>query len=813
MNKQPSLAEKLLDFFSAAAELKLLIEPRIADRESFIKNDITRIRVVDTDIVTFYSSPGTIGVGKYINAQVKNETTRNNKCSLPPYAKIFPGNNENRKNEIENFSVALADYIFGKKHVYILPSHVEELQKVIQGIQNGAGGRSDINDFRKEYDNYLKIQAESCNKIKDNNNDTERLKGWIENELNSIRFGTQPVWQLYRLSQLFKNNKLNALINEIESEESTIVGDSDNKLKNRLRELLSERDILDTISIISRTQEWFSILKRHKSNGARTWTIETDAQALALLEYLNKNLKEDKCQFVFITGDNTLLETVRKEKEDKDSPANFIYLYHPKALISDPEFLSPKTKDERPLTHTLNTWLQSFLAGISKSSTNQRAFYSELANLSVIDRNKWIKRINETFTSQMIDDSLNTVTKEWSSLTSEVSVREALRHNGLFNLLNLSETNHFEDLLTCIEKLIVKVWSDFLFGGSGPFLQRISNAPPARGIPPLCFLHLKKANKFIQELYNPSHNPPQEKGNLGSEFDKKLEEIKDNDGTLYSSYLCLSLFFAAEGRWTLAKSFSRYALKIAQQLNDNKITGHEAAFMQAVTHRHLASDNAGLEESRELLKSSKTLFEKLVEFSSDGPPECYWNERYRSEQLAIELTGLYQLKFISNDTSTEFEDKIESTFGQLKNLYADIKKMDKKVNDEWDWVKSYTFELVMVNLLQVGMLWEDSSRKLPADEKTYLHKLFKKDISFVPECLDMERRTNIKLNYFRDRLHEVLYFWFSDDNPSNQHKCEKSLKKHIKERSEVNQNCIKSYDLKRFEWFVSFLAQLKQKQE
>lgn len=823
MNKQAlsaekSPAEKLLDIFSAAASLQILIQPRITDRENFIHDEISRFHVVDTDIVTFYSSPGTIGIGEKINTMTNNERKRSNsELSEPPYARIFPvkdNDNGEDKKKIQNFSVALADYIFSKNRIYLLPSHVEELQNVIQGIQKGADIGSNIG---QEIEHYLDIQKRSFDKLTEKNNggNIGQVKKWIENKLETIRFGNQPIWQLYRLSQLFKNQRLNSLINEIEDEKS-VIGETNKKLKDKLRQLLLERDITDTIKIVSRTQEWFSILKKHKPRKTESWRLETDAQALALLEYLNKELRAIKCQIIFITGDNTLIEAVNQEKNStSENPANFIFLYHPKALISDPEFLSPDKKGNLPLTHTLNTWLQSFLVGLSGHNDDPDKIYSEIANVSapknIESKKLWIKRINETFSEKMIIDSFNAVMKEWSSLTSEITVREALRHDGLQQLLNLPE-NNFYDLLEHLEELVVNAWHDFLLEGSAiginPFLQSIPKTPPARSIPVLCFFYHEEASNFIQELYKTDHkNIPE--NDTSSLFSKRLEIIKTQDPTLYSSYLCLALFFAAGGRWSLAKPFARYALRMAEKQENSLITGHEAAFMLAVTHRHLAIDIKDLGECQDLLESSEKLYYKLVESNSKPPPKCYWNQRFKSEQLAIDLAILYQIKFSSNNEPDELSGKVETTYYKFKQLYEDMKKITSNNDDKWGWVKSYVYELMMVNMLQVGMLWEDSRSKLPHKEKQYLHRIFKDDIPFNPECLNEESdKSNLKLNYFRDRLHEVLYCWLCIDEPENQRKCADSVRMQLKKEREVKLNCIKSYDVKRFAWFIKFLDNL-----
>lgn len=183
----------------------------------------------------------------------------------------------------------------------------------------------------------------------------------------------------------------------------------------------------------------------------------------------------------------------------------------------------------------------------------------------------------------------------------------------------------------------------------------------ARNPPDLFFSRFSATNRIFKNLGRPGYyaKNPQEFIKDYDSIDVDSfgpEETSDGDDRQrsYLKFVVLGAVFASAEKWSTAlghaqravRTVERYpskpaAVKVTPGSDDAaQLTAREAHYLSAVCFRMLAKDRAGLEVARETLRKAEVAYSSDVK-EMPSLSNRLGTLRFRSESLAIELSGYY----------------------------------------------------------------------------------------------------------------------------------------------------------------------------
>jgi hypothetical protein len=421
----------------------------------------------------------------------------------------------------------------------------------------------------------------------------------------------------------------------------------------------------------------------------------TDAEVLATIEHVNRELRSKGKQVVLVTGSNYLFSaagTYYPYSEDRCSFADR-YLRHPQAFLAHENFFfleyptESSSENHQQSTFRLVKWLNLFFPSelFPPNQPEGRVQRDVLHNIRD-GKNGSFDRIVETIDrpnnySQLIDRLLDA----WKTQISSVVNRryagglEAAQERGLKKLadsLRSLRENHqwtvddlrktiFDEALGSLSTLYsMTVWV-------GLWSRAIRQQ--AKGIPVLRFEpSYDDVEKYCETVIQMQLESV--KKEVSPEQLEKLyglnKSIEERDNSLYLSHVVHALAFAAKGDWYATWTLAQIALAIVDNMDPAQRgvrQGREAAYLACIARRRSAGDRRDLDKAATYLR-------KAYERENKAAKE---DIRFVSERLAIE-TKHYYFSFFCEKKSLD-SDSFAATLRALRQLViaADDEKNER----------------------------------------------------------------------------------------------------------------------------------------
>lgn len=652
-NTTPSLE---FGYIRSAAKLGLHLKTWRADQE-FAEHGGIIYYAVDTDVVKLFSDP----IGN-LN-----------------YATIFP---DDEKQTRRILARALGRFIFFRltkeQPLFVIPPHDQEMDRVFMAIaRNAARERKKTDDIWPKLEKYFQEYKQ--------NQDTDALFHSLKKEpLDLIRFvyGEREgcFAEVSRITELLKKERLLHIERSVEH------------CKGRpwAFPLLDDENDPQAYDILKElTKSWSNRL------GKKQYQSSTDdAEAMARLEWINRELEGTGKRLVLISGASYLHRAAAKYRWNNNQTFADLFIRHPKVFLASPDFLTPEDKNEKESNQELKLstlqWLDVFLARFEGELID---IVTRLRDILAHNNEQDIELAGK-FLEKNPDDIVK-LKQDWKQFVDCAGVKygldshrepldkivEIITQKGLQALRDKVDAQATEVLRKFWESTTVTgFWSAYdLDKQQGVFDTQ--QDIPKRGVPALRFT-LEPAATRAKILYRTLHHEDitQQKVTFGT--------LKDEDPSGYTGFLVYALAFGAAGRWKAALALSEFALQIVDsKANIDKIlegsepiTGNEAVYLLAWAIRHDAKSASQLHKARRYLEEAQPRKAKAT--GGDGS-----DIRYESESIALNITyhlfHLFSSEKIPKDIPTllqcqekaiELLRKIKKNEGEEKEIGIIVKK-------------------------------------------------------------------------------------------------------------------------------------------
>ena len=781
---RPAAFAKLL---KAAARQRRAVEARLGDKRIIAAGGHV-VHAVDTDVIVLYTAPG-----EMTDIRTTHRSER--------YSQVFP---DDDPGLAEALGRALVQYMFFKltdsDPLLVLPPLEQEVRRVFAGMVHDAGKQLDkaairIDKLRKLLEDLSRQPA------------SEAIGALADKAENISRFLAGPGGagsQLRRFGELLAETRIGPLQLAISK---GWVHDSD------IRDALSPaQSFSDRVRLRDLREAWIKRLYSEKGGTADKPKIYDDAQVLALLEWANSRLDETSHRIVLITGAVSLYRAARNYIP-KDRGDNFaaLYLRHPRAYLAEPGVLSLE-KEGPDTTRSAETeflgWLDTFLGhlepGIEKYPDRLEALIekqdSALAE-AVSPLLQTHPRILEGFNERWASYTRHLV------LAHESEVRATEPPFGTKHKLDDKEKlaveirRQLDRLSKELDKRLQETWQACFVAateaGFGLLLSQQAALPP-QNVPALSFDSLEKAQKFVETI-----KAPREGGNEGATaHDTAIAGLREEDPSEYTFYLAHALLFATDGRWRVAAILSERALRVAQDSQDEHISGREAAYLQAVAIRHSAGNVQDLSRAGPLLDKAK---ECLEEERRKRPLLQAGESRFQSERLALFITyHLFQLflkKAIPDDVPklSEVQAAIEKQIGEVEaqldtlgvRLAAQAPESSEiRVLRRERWIARNVYRQLFTNLfMAVLSRWGKEKETVdPTEYRTWFDR--------YGVFANVAEEPRIESSFLAEAVYLAAGWWTESDDRRKKH-WGRRLRDHLNE-DEIDSNTVFPYDLQRF---------------
>ncbi len=619
----------LASYVRSAAEQRRWLIPRRRDR-ILVARGGALLHAIDTDIVKLYTNPWVVA-----------PNTKRRKG----YAEIFP---DEDPQIVIALGEALAKFIFhqlsGDLPLVILPPMGEEVDDVFTAVSRDA--EQEVVKVLEGFDAFKGLVHQS---VSMSDTDPAKAAEMLAEHASQI--------SLFLLGQKGANAELRRfglLLREARIAPPEYLIDNRMVDDTVLRVALEPpTDLADRLRFRLLREAWFDRLRKKKGMPHDTVLIESDAQVLARLEWINSKLilseaeKGATHRVVLITGDHAMYAAAEEVCWGR-SEHSFaeLFLRHPRAYLAEPGVLAPPEDADQMWPSTsvdtqFDQWLDTWLGELNPGTDDFGGSLDKLLNKSERELEEWVAPLIHS--RPHIKAKL---TQAWSSYTRNL-VLDRQQSSIAIQLTTARERGVVEEYVKVIEQLkeaidtrIRETWEDcFSVAAEGGYsllsarLNRASSTDdiPSRTPPMLVFDRLSATSNFIEQVLRGFKAG----GLTAAQWDEALRQLNKEDSSGYAFFLGLGFFFAADNRWRVSAILASRALAIAERDKPERVSGREAAFLRAVALRHSARSVTDLSAIVKLLDQAEAAYERdRANYAPLKAAPC----RFNAERLALFIT-------------------------------------------------------------------------------------------------------------------------------------------------------------------------------
>jgi hypothetical protein len=392
---------------------------------------------------------------------------------------------------------------------------------------------------------------------------------------------------------------------------------------------------------------WRSRLEKHMSRRKSRYALESDAQVLASIQYLNNVLSPKHERIVLITGSKNLFDAVIAEDitglPDDEKQLRWVfsnlYLRHPQWIMSHSGFFKvpqaedtpeagPRSADAGPknLEFDLQRWVE-LLSPVTDAEAMRDDQAGPFLNEKIAKvQDSWSSRIKSIAVAKY-REGLNRA-KE-AGVQKLAKILKRLRENKKWSVENLRI-----EILRDASSLLSELYRNSSILGLLDVLNE-----PSKTMPSLCFdSPYDKFNDHYKTLLRLMTGGLEGEPTAGTQelrnLIEKVNADKEIDPTLYHSQIIYAAAYGARGYWGQALTLCDDAIKIADRIEQTKykfIRGREAAYLAAVACRRSAKDIADFDAAQDYL-------DQAVRRRNEGEPI---DLRFESEGVANSIRRMY----------------------------------------------------------------------------------------------------------------------------------------------------------------------------
>lgn len=465
-------------------------------------------------------------------------------------------------------------------------------------------------------------------------------------------------------------------------------------------------------------EQWEGRLKprNKKAFSIKTYAYKEDAEALALLEHVNAELRGKGKRVALITGSKNLFEAGDMHKPIPGDERTFsdLYLRHPQAFLAHAGFFrvdpQPNVEDTK-ITFNLIDWLNLFFPTglrdaiqpqgkvhrllLHRIENNSDPAYSKLIELvasSVITPGESVPELHEGWKAQ-VTSLAKARYAEGLCFAKERGAKELaeklekLRNRHDWSLENLREWVYQETVGSISELYLTTVW----FG-----LWTEASREQPKGVPALRFDEpYKEIENYCREVVRLQLNPAEavtqkQMGHL-RELNRK---VIGEDQSLYHAHVVHALAFATKGHWYATITLAKTALAICNRLEQNDMEvrrGREAAYLACIASRRMLKDRSGLNEASRYLAAA-------IRLENEGKEK---DIRFSAEELAIQ-TRHHFFDYFCEQKKLDIE-KVGETLAGFHDLIGNAE------NETNSYVKHWVLRQSLTNYFTLQLMLRDKT--------------------------------------------------------------------------------------------------------
>ena len=417
------------EYIRDAATLRLRLEPWRTDQE-FGGQEEGIFYAVDTDIVKLFSDPA--GNSKYVT--------------------VFPSDDAYIR---EILAWSLGRFIFFRltkdRPLLIIPPHHQEMVRVFAGIaRNAAKERTVVSDIWPRLEKHLQEYKRT--------KDMDALVSSLTKEpLDLIRFvygeGKGYTAELAHITELLKHDRLCNIERYVD------------RRSGKPRTLPVPHDVTvsrdyDTLKELSKS--WSERLGAPKSKKRRQFLISDDAEALARLEWINREMEEIGKRLVLISGDPSLQRAAAEYYWDDSHTFADLFIRDPRVFMAAPDLLTTERMNEgkigKEFKPGLIEWLDIFLARFEPG----RSGYDKRLRVVLGLNEQQGDELADKFLEK-IPDGISKLKRDWKQFVRLAGIEYALGSDRE-HVKKFTETiaaDALRQVRKKVNKQVSKVWHDF----------------------------------------------------------------------------------------------------------------------------------------------------------------------------------------------------------------------------------------------------------------------------------------------------------------------------------------------------------------
>lgn len=696
------------------------------------------IYAADSDVVKLFTSPSSMG-------PVGSIPTQNG------YGKIFPADDDRSSTAI---ATVLAEHIFFELSPYPilqLPTHASETSSILDGIvKNLARAPLDRSQtatqiFNSEWKVFvgerLSSEKDDINRLSEllfhfGEYDEDRYEEISRRLISIIVVETHRLHhELVRFLKLFSRQRL------IPTQGFSKILEGDDTTRNFEEVFRDPHTISDWFFISERVEFWKPLIQKNKSSFRSDTQIETDASALAHLEFFNRKLAPIGGRLILISGDHSMTKTVIDHGSNEMNSS----LIHPRSfLIEALEKINNSNTSPRPFRNSLEILLMNY-TGINSISVTEMG---EIANRNP----KKIRALEKRFSE--FEGQNWTIYKgvfdEWEDQKTQVVTSKLLSIDGSQDLIIslLSEIRskskaEIESKLRRFQEELeadnLQQWNELSLSFSKAGLgilyalrgAKTRSARRPRNPPPVIFDRFSSTQHFVSKLLETNFIEDLDPG-LAALIEKIGDDVTGPGMGVrhqnYLTFLAFSVLSAAEGKWYVSRVLAEKSVEQANDIQasnpNDSITGREAYFVLSQAQRISAKSFSDVEISESHLNHAIERFETEVTRGNTGTQDqltALKAIRFEGERISILLTKAH---FAHWKASGEFNiAEFSSISGAIEVLANKIEALeaDSAIARQYrEILGAYLF----VNAMQLLHLSTRRELKLSSSFKTTSRQLW-----------------------------------------------------------------------------------------
>lgn len=647
------------------------------------------IHVIDTDIVTLYSSPERMA---HYCSLLRSEPSARLDLRRPP---------SERQTLFVEAETLLADVlgnhlVWGREQpAFTSPAHRDELLGVLTAVFVAASGQqaSLEVEVQRAFRELPSLDDGTASESK-----AALIAGYVDDLLNRLQVEAPQLMESLRLSAGLDRSRIYSI-------DLFRSPDPNDRLPLGFLPAAQDAeggDFREEILAIARDIERLMIFGGSFSASKRL-RVRSDSRALAHLCWLNQQLDVggSPLRVRFVTGAPHLHQLREDSSWAQRLPPRLRQIFellradlrelihHPLCFVDDPELqqLLGLAGADSGDTGKLGVWLRDRLDKPRRASAEAIASdaESELLTHAVSELIRLLKaaRARQSFAPD----------KAWLATL----VRDILA----------AKRERWDTLLKDSIQRILPSFLASLATLQAPERPTQPERGIARNLPPLRFDRFVVCQSFCNELYR-DHSA----GGFDPEaLRARLTQVIDADHTLYSPLIAIAMWRAAERDWPRARVMAKAALEVAnrhiaarqQPLPDvdNGIFGEESAFLHAVAIRITAgqgrADETALDDLNAAERELTIAEDRQRDFrQSRGEASPTSDNRFAAERLSLHLTGRLLGRLARLAASEQRSE--QSLFDDAWALFQSLDGLAQSYLDD------YVRQQVLTTLAQVVLL-------------------------------------------------------------------------------------------------------------